>query len=116
MTVRDRRWSERTPAADAWAMLTEGWRELRQAIAGIQPVYRDITFVGPVATLTFAVSGARRPRGVSLVSLYREDTGATDAAAAAFTWTYAAGEVSTTAFSALAATTWRATFLIHGGE
>lgn len=118
ITLRDRRWSDKDDAATSWGRLSDAWRDLIIALRGIpRDVFRDIEFTGPIASLAFAVPGVvTRPRGVSLVSLYRTDTGATSAVT--FSWTYSdAGEVTTTAFSALAAATWRATFRVTiGGE
>ena len=115
LTLRDRRWSDDEKPGALWSRLNEGWRELISLVAALNrsSVTRSVTFTGPIATLTFDASSLVRPEGVSLVSLYRTDSGATSAVT--FSWTYADGQVSTTAFSALAATEWRATFLILGG-
>jgi hypothetical protein len=115
-TIRDRRW--KSDGGDKpWDRLTEGWRELQTFLGALLPFgLREVEFVGPAASLSFAVPNLVRPRGVLLVSLYREDSGATDVAAfGGFAWTYANQAVTTTAFSGVAATKWRATFLIIGG-
>lgn len=115
MNFRLRRWDpEKDDADELWGRLNEGWRDLYTLVVGLFPfALRDITFTGPVATLTFGVDTPSRPRAVILASLYRTDTGATSAVT--FSWTYSQGEVSTTAFSGLSATEWRATFLVIGG-
>lgn len=114
MNLTDRRWDERDTPATAWKSLTDGWRQLRLLLAGL-PTFelREIDFDGPAAALSFAVTAVSRPRGVSLVSLYRIDTGAT--AAVTFAWSFTNGLVTTTSFSGLAATRWRATFHVIGG-
>jgi hypothetical protein len=113
MILPDKRWDERDPPAASWKSLTDAWRQLRLILAPIPTTeYRDIDFTGPATSLSFAVQGVKRPRGVQLVSLYRIDNSATSAVT--FSWSYANGMVTTTSFSALAATQWRATFLVIG--
>lgn len=115
MTLRDRRWKASEEADKLWERLSEGWRDLILELRSRPPlVVRDVEFVGPIASLTFAVSAITRPIGVQLVSLYRIDTGASSAVT--FSWTYADGAVTTTAFAALPAATWRATFIVIGGS
>lgn len=115
MSLRDRRWTETENDGPRWQRLNEAWRELRALLGSLLPLsLRDVDFTGPAASLSFAVPGLSRPRGVVLVSLYREDTGATSAVS--FAWSYANQAVTTTSFSALAAARWRATFLVIGGE
>lgn len=112
--IRDRRWDDAEKPASLWQSLTEGWKEVRAALGGIPTqTVRTVDFVGPIASLTFAVSRISRPVGVQLVSLYDVATGETSAVT--FSWTYANGSVTTTAFAALAAGTWRATFIVIGG-
>jgi hypothetical protein len=115
MTIRDRKWDESESLPARLKKLNEGWRELRSFLGTLLPFsLRDVEFVGPAASLSFAVPGLSRPRGVVLVSLYREDTAATTPIS--FSWSYADARVTTTSFSALAAARWRATFLVIGGE
>lgn len=116
LSLRDRRWNAGEPADNLWGRLNEGWRELISLVAALnrRSEYREISFTGPIATLAFDVGSASRPLGVSLVRLYRVDTGATSAVT--FSWTYADGQVSTTSFSAVAAAEWRATFHVVGAE
>jgi hypothetical protein len=116
LSLRDRRWNDKEESGALWSRLNEAWRELITLVATLnrRAVYKTVTFTGPIATLTFSVATNSRPVGVSLVSLYRTDTGATTPVT--FSWTYADGQVSTIAFAALAATEWRATFHIIGAE
>jgi hypothetical protein len=115
--LRDRRWSESEQPDALWPRLNEAWRDLVLALRGIpRDVFRDVEFTGPSASLTFTVDGmVTRPRGVQLVALYRTDNGGTTAVS--FAWSYGSSGITTTAFSGLAATTWRATFRVTlGGE
>jgi hypothetical protein len=114
LNLRDRRWDGEESPVELWSRLNEAWRDLLTLVKDLNrsTALRTVTFTGPAAVLTFASDTTRRPAGVVLVSLYRTDTGATSAVT--FSWTYANGQVSTTSFSALAATEWRATFQILG--
>lgn len=113
MMIRNRRWDEKDEEEAKWARLNDGWRDLVIAFASVVGLsLRDQTFTGPASSLTFDIGSNTRPRGVMLVGLYRTDTGGTSAVT--FSWTYANGAVTTTSFSALAATEWRATFLVIG--
>lgn len=112
--LRDRKWSEREEAGALWGRLTEAWRDLRTALVSIPRLsLRTVSFTGPIASLSFEWSGTR-PQGVMLVGLYRTDTGAT--AQTTFAWTYADNTIYTDAFAAIAATEWRASFFVIGGE
>lgn len=114
-SIRERRWDAKTDEPDEYdARLNEGWRDLVAAFASLLPFQvRSVDFDGPVATLSFSIPGiTQRPAAVILGGLYRIDTGATSAIT--LSWTYANAMVSTTSFSGLAATKWRATFLVIG--
>lgn len=114
-TIRDRRWNAQTDTPDdAAKRLTEAWRDIVTAFASLLPFsIRTIDFDGPAASLSFAIPGINtRPSAVILGGLYRIDTGATTAIT--LSWTYADALVTTTSFSGLAATQWRATFLVIG--
>ncbi len=106
MIVRMRRWDpEKDDAATLWSRLNDGWRDIFTSINGLLPF--------SLREQTFDVGSPSRPRAVILASLYRTDTGATSAVT--FSWSYANGEVTTTAFSALASAEWKATFLVISG-
>jgi hypothetical protein len=116
LNLRNRRWSAKEEPDSLWDRLNEAWRDLITLTTQINRATqtREVVFTGPIATLSFSVDTDKRPAGVSLVSLYRTDTGATSAVT--FSWTYADGQVSTISFAAVAAAEWRATFQIIGGE
>jgi hypothetical protein len=114
-SIRERRWDSKTDdPEESDARLNEGWRDLVEAFASLLPFQlRTVDFTGPAATLSFAIPGiTQRPAAVILGGLYRIDTGATSAIT--LSWTYANAMVTTTSFSGLAATRWRATFLVIG--
>jgi len=116
-SLRTYRWNASEEPTSLWGRLNDAWRDLVVTFAGMpaQTLY-DVPFAGPIATLTFTVANLSRPRGVLLIGLVRSDTNATSAVT--FSWTFDGtangGTISTTAFSGVAAATWRATFLVIG--
>lgn len=114
-TIRERRWDGKVDTPEESAdRLNEAWRDIVEAFAALLPFsLRPVDFDGPTASLSFAIPGIKKmPSAVILGGLYRFDTGATTAVT--LSWTYANGMVTTTSFSGLAATKWRATFLVIG--
>jgi hypothetical protein len=113
MNIRDRRWDSTESAPSLWARMTEAWRELRDTIARVPSIrYVEREFAGPIATLSFKSDA--RPRAVLLGEVVNVDTNGT--VAVTFAWLWSRGSVSTSAFAAVAAGTYRATFVVIGGE
>lgn len=112
----DRRWfADRDTPQDLWKRVNDAWRDLVSLTAQQSKTFQCVEqeFTGPAATFTFEWTG-KRPRLIVLGSLYRTDSGATTPIT--FSWTFADNTVSSTSFSGLAAATWRASFLVIGGE
>jgi hypothetical protein len=112
----DRRWFvDRDTPADLWKRINDAWRDLVTLTTQQEKTFQYVTqdFTGPAAAFSFEWRG-KRPRAVILGSLYRTDSGATTPVT--FAWTFADNTVSSTSFNALAAATWRVSFLVIGGE
>ena len=115
MNLRDRRWDpDKDDAAALWSRLNEAWRDLREVIRSIPKLsFYERSFTGPIASLTAGEMG-NRPKGVILIDLVNTDIGGT--AAVTWSWSWSDGTLTTTAFSGVAAGTYRMRLLVIGGS